>query len=254
MPLPSRHTTGRCGGLHAHYTATRHEPWGWLVVDKTTAAGGVRHRRHLPPLPQQPRANTPPGSALAAHKTTPHFSSMLARVRTLRGGRCVPPGRRTSPSAASIRHPTERGCPPCPSVSSRAAPPHLKQPHSTPNTPTAPRSSQTQVRARGICDLHGRTPQVSTPILARTGPPAHPDNSWIGPEGGQRHQPGKSRLSRSRRRAGHLIHEAPSRSFVAPKHARAWRTGLSGERAWRPEWSGKQDAPMSEGYFEHRRV
>jgi hypothetical protein len=106
--------------------------------------------------------------------------------------------------------------------SSTRATPRTCNSHTTAhNTPHHPGSSQTQVRFRGICDLHGRTPRVSTPILARTDLTAHPTNSRAGPDGGQRHQPGKSWLSRAQRRAGHLIHEAPSRCFVAPQHARA---------------------------------
>ena len=140
MPLPNRHTTGRSRGLHTHYTATRHEPWGLLVVDRTTAAGGVRHRRHPPPLPLQLRVNTPRRPAHSAHNTNPHFSSISARVTMDRGGRCVPSGRRTSPSAASIWHSMQRGCPPCPAV---APEPHLapatapQQPRTPPATPTA---------------------------------------------------------------------------------------------------------------------
>ena len=138
MPLPNRHTTGRCGGLHTHYTATRHEPWGLLVVDRTTAAGGVRHRRNPPPLPLQPRANTPRRLAHSAHNTNTHFSSILAQVTMEWGGRCVSSGRRTNLSVATTWHSMERGCPPCPAVAPepRLAPATATQ---QPTTPPQPR-------------------------------------------------------------------------------------------------------------------
>jgi hypothetical protein len=140
MLLPNRHTIGMCRGLHTPYTATRHEPWGLLVVDRTTATGGVRDRRNPPPFPLQPRANTPRRPGHYAHNTNPHFSSISARVTMDRGGRCVPSGRRTSPSAATIWHSMERGCPPCPTVAPepRLAPATApQQPRIPPATPAA---------------------------------------------------------------------------------------------------------------------
>jgi hypothetical protein len=110
------------------------------VVDKTTAAGGVRHRRHPPPLLKQPRTKTPRGPALFAHNTNPHFSSIFARVTMERDGRCVPSGQRTSPSAATIWHTTEGKCLPCSAVAPepRLAPATAtQQPTTPPTTPAA---------------------------------------------------------------------------------------------------------------------